>query len=195
MLDKKKMAALFAPIVVVALAAGVAADAEATRDRFVFTPAAVGESNSTDKGPWEIVVTRWSTDDEREAVMSAVGTDAPDRLRDVIARGQDAGYISLPGYLRYTLRYAHRIPRADGGEDIVLATERPIWWWWDSTRSMASTKAPVSVIQLRLSPDGSGEGKLSLESPIGRDGNAKSIVLEQYGSQPTLLTGVRRATT
>jgi hypothetical protein len=53
---------------------------------------------------------------------------------------------------------------------------------------------PFTLIELRIGSDGKGEGKLSLATQIIPDRDTKEIVLENYASQPVLLTSVRRAT-
>jgi hypothetical protein len=192
MLDRK-FVRVAVPAAVIALATVVVSANDEAGDRFTFTPAKATESGSSDKGPWEIVVTRWSSDADRAAAVEAAADNAPDRLHNAIARGPAAGYIRWPGYLQYTLRYAHRIQRPDGGEDIVLATDQPVWTWWDPAHSPASTKVPFTVIQLRLDKQGGGEGRLSMASRIGSDKTAKGIVLEEFAAQPALLNSVRRA--
>jgi hypothetical protein len=191
----RKIAFLFMPAAAVALLTAVAPDTATAADRFTYTPANAAQSSSSDKGPWEIVVNRWSGEGERDLVVSAAGQNSPGLLQHAISRGQDLGSIKWPGLLHYTIRYAHRIPRPDGGEDIVLGTDQPIWMWWDKSHADDSDKHPYSVIQLRLNGAGSGEGKLSLASPIAGDTESNGIVLQDYASQPVALLDVRRATT
>lgn len=101
-------------------------------------------------------------------------------------------HILLPGNLQYTLRYAHRVSRPDGGEDIVVATNRPIWWW-DPARPSDAMKQDFTLIQHRLDNRRAGEGYLSAPvSTVGSNKEAGTIVLQDYASQPTLLNDVRR---
>jgi hypothetical protein len=175
------------------LAAGALALAAGTTvERFTFTTASAPTGGSPEQGRTELVVTRWSDEAERERVLNAAAEGTP-QLGRAIAAGWDAGYLRLPGNLHYTLRYAHRASRADGGEDVVVATDKPIWWWWDPARSAEATKQDFTIIQLRLNKEGEGEGKVSaVTSTIGSNKQTKTILLDDYTNQPALLTGVRR---
>lgn len=51
---------------------------------------------------------------------------------------------------------------------------------------------PFTLVELRIGPDGKGEGRLSLAATITADEQAGTIVLENYRGQPVHLTGVRR---
>lgn len=51
---------------------------------------------------------------------------------------------------------------------------------------------PFTVIQMHMNPDGQGEGRLSLATKIIADKKRQTIILENYGIQPVLLTNVRR---
>lgn len=91
-------------------------------------------------------------------------------------------------------RYADRIPRPDGGEDVVLATDRPVWLWWEGN-STPVTPLAVSqgtIVQLRLGKDGRGEGKLSPVVTVRASKEGKTIALEDYAKQPVVLTDVQR---
>ena len=99
------------------------------------------------------------------------------------------GYMHWPGGLDYTLRYAYRIQRPDGGEDVVLATDQPISLWWDSGYSTPSASQSI-VIQLRLNKDGRGEGKLGTKVVASQ--NAKTFVVDDFATLPATLLDVQR---
>jgi hypothetical protein len=176
---------------VLALSTGTTAQqAGQTSERFSFT--ASGMSTGADgEHRLNIVVRRWSTEAERDRVLAAL-TGSLDQPHHELRRMDEAGHIEWPGATRYTLRYAHQTTRPDGGQDIMLATEAPLWLWWDSTRAAASTKHPFTVVQLRLTKEGSGEGRLSLAGKIAADQTARSIVIENFAEEPAILTNVRR---
>jgi hypothetical protein len=73
----------------------------------------------------------------------------------------------------------------------VLATDRPIGFWEASHRPR-TIDYPFTLVEVRLNADGEGEGKLSLATKITADKDGKTVVLEDYGSQPVLLTSVKR---
>ena len=137
----------------------------------------------------DLVVNRWATDAERGDLL-ARAAESPDQVQSGLSQATEAGYIKWPGGLQYIFRYAHRVPRPDGGADIVLATDRPMWMWWDAQKSGASAKDPFTVLQLRLNKNGVGEGKLS--GKINGNNDAKTIVIDNFDGEPTHLSDVRR---
>ena len=166
------------------------AQTDSAKERFTFVAANGSKAGPSGEGRLELVVTRWSSDAERDRVRSVV-TEGPDKLLNAFHDSYMTGWIHWPGNLDYTLRYARRTLRPDGGEDLVLVTDAPIWLGWEPALSTRGTEAPFTVIQLRLNKEGTGEGKVYLGTKIRSDKDA-GIVLEDDASQPTLLTDIRR---
>jgi hypothetical protein len=177
---------------VLAFSTVVLAQTNTGKERFTFTALNGSKAGPSGNTRLELVVNRWSNDTERHRVYSVLSADGSDKLADALAALPDAGYIYWPGNLEYIVRYAHRLPRPDGGEDVVLAADAPMSLWWDSTISMPSTPPRFTVIQLRLNKDGRGEGKLSLTTKVIANKEAMTFVLEEYAKQPTILIDVQR---
>jgi hypothetical protein len=79
----------------------------------------------------------------------------------------------------------------EGGEQIVIATDRPIGFW-EAVQRPRTIDYPFTLIEMRIDNEGVGEGKLSLATKIVYDQRREQIVLENYSSQPVMLTKVRR---
>jgi hypothetical protein len=96
----------------------------------------------------------------------------------------------------YSIRYAYHMKQPDGSERVILATDRRLspWnlLWKPVSDSGSTTDYEFSVIELRIGPQGSGEGKASLTSPVSVDGGAKSIALDNYSSLPVVLKNLKR---
>jgi hypothetical protein len=95
----------------------------------------------------------------------------------------------------YSIRYAYRVATPDGSERIILATDRRLGAWnnaWKTVAGSTTLDYPFSVIELRLTATGPGEGKASLTTPINVDNAAKSIALENYPDAPVVLKAVKR---
>src|SRR5262245_12366711 len=52
------------------------------------------------QGPIEITVERWSTDGERDKLMSVLLNEGPEKLLDVLQDMRHVGYFNAPGQLR-----------------------------------------------------------------------------------------------
>jgi hypothetical protein len=171
------------------------AQTSTVQERFTFTALNGSKAGPSGGNRLELVVHRWSDNAERERVYSVLADSGQDKVADAVAALPEAGYIHWPGNLEYIVRYANRIPRSDGGEDVVLAADAPMSLWWDPAISTSSASPRFTVIQLRLGKDGRGEGKLSLATKVTANNETKTFALEDYAKQPAILTDVQRERT
>ena len=137
-----------------------------------------------------MVVTRWSTDDEQDMLMATLFDRGPEALLDELRETRRVGYIRPPNCLGYDLRFAKEIPEKDGGRRVVLVTDRPIDFW-EAANQPRSIDYPFTVIELRLTRDGEGEGRMSIATKITGNRVFDLIELEDYATQPVQLMGVR----
>jgi hypothetical protein len=150
-------------------------------------------TSTSNESRLEILVDQWSNDADRDRLLSVLKDEGSENLTKAFWNGPAAGHLYWPGNLEYTIRFAHRMPASDGGEDIVLATDYPISLWWDSSMPAPKTFDHGTVIQLHLNKDGRGEGKLALNSRLTASKDGKSFVIEDYGKQPVVMADVQRA--
>ena len=173
----------------------IAAAAQTHGGREKFTAFAVNLDGTaiapTGAGVVEMLVERYSTDAERDRLLKALTEKGPEKLLDTLQSLPRVGYIRTPNSLGYDLHYARKAPLPEGGERVILATDRYIGFWEAANRPR-TIDYPFTVIELRLNRDGVGEGKMSIATRITMDGEKKQIELENYGTQPVLLNNVRR---
>jgi hypothetical protein len=143
------------------------------------------------QGVVDITVERWSTPAERDKLMTVLLTEGPDKMLDVLQDMRHVGYFNTPGNLRWDLRFAWKTPQPDGGDRVVLATDRRISFREAATQAR-TLDYPFTIIELRLNKDGEGEGMMSLATKIIADKEANTITLENWGTQPVSLKAVRR---
>ena len=155
-----------------------------------FTAGAVNTNNGG-TGTVELVIERWSTEGDRNVLVRTLLDKGSDELLDDLQDMPRIGYIRIDGGLGYDLHYAHVTQGEDGGERIVLATDRRIGFW-EATNQPRSIDYPFTVIELRLNRDGEGQGKMSLATRITADKEKNSVTLENYDQQPVLLQSVKR---
>lgn len=139
----------------------------------------------------DIVVNRWSTDSERDRLMSVMLERGPDKLLDTLQDLPRVGYFRTPDSLGWDIHFARKMKGEDGGERVTLITDRRIGFW-EASRQPRSIDYPFTVIELRLNGDGEGEGKMSVATKIIADKQSNTIVLENYDLQPVLLNNVKR---
>lgn len=141
-----------------------------------------------DKGKIDITVERWSTPEERAALVAAFQKGGQDALLEALKKLPKVGSINVPQTPAYDLRYAYKFPAENGGSTLVIATDRRILPGevWDQTRS---TDYPFELIEMHLDAQGRGEGTLSWATRmgVGKDGN---LELEVFGDSPVMLTKI-----
>ncbi len=143
-----------------------------------------------------VEVTGWSPDAEREkiiALMEKGPNDVLAALREMPSKGRI--WRSGSSFGTY-VRYAVRIPEPTGGERVILAVDQDLSDW-NAEFSGAATKStsPFTVIELRITPKGTGEGKLSVGSKVAVDAANKTLALENYATAPLVLKSVKKEST
>jgi hypothetical protein len=142
-------------------------------------------------GSIDIVVNRWSTDKDRDRLMSVMMEKGPEKLLDALQDMPRMGYIKTPDSIGWDLHFARKMPGKDGGERVVLVTDRRIGFW-EARNQPRSIDYPFTVIELRLNRDGEGEGKMSIATKIIPDKENNIVTLENFDIQPVLLTNIKR---
>ena len=143
--------------------------------------------------PLTIEVLKWSTDADRDRLTSVYAWYGD---KEVPAAMPTVGYLWTSASAGYSIRYAYRIAEANGGQRIILMTDRKLGAWtpeaWKPTGTATPDDTAFSVIELRVNRAGQGEGKTSLTTKVTFEAASKSIALENYGAQPVILKGVTR---
>ena len=160
-------------------------------ERYVANAINIGTPGRAAAGTVEMAVERWSTDAEHDRLMAVLLEKGPDKLLDELQKLPRVGYIRTPNSIGYDLHYARKAPGEDGGEHVVLATDRYITFW-EAVNRPRTVDYPFTLIELHIGPEGKGEGKMSIATKIMHDTEKNEIVLEDYQSQPVLLTEVRK---
>lgn len=145
-------------------------------------------------GPVEFVIDRYSTDAERDRLLKILQDQGPDKLLSELQKLPRIGSFRTPNSIGYDLKFARKMPGDDGGEKITLITDRYITFW-EARNRPRTIDYPFTLIEVRMGPEGKGEGKMSLATRITYDKKNNTIVLEDYKSQPTLLNEVKREAT
>jgi hypothetical protein len=141
-------------------------------------------------------IARWSTDMERDQLYTSVQSSGDMGLLGLLQKAPTIGYVWTTESAGYPLRYAYRVPMPDGGDRVILAIDRQLGSFepqrWKLTGSGPLTDYPFTVIELRVTKAGMGEGKSSLNSKVIADSTAKTIALDSYAAAPILFQGVKK---
>jgi hypothetical protein len=173
--------------VVGGLAVGVMAQSNSPGERYSASAVDMDRGTQTQV---QIVVDRWSSEAQRTRLLDVLSTKGPEKLLDALQGQPSVGYIRTTSSLGWDLRYAHRTPGEDGGENVVLATDRPIALW-ETANQTRTLDYPFTVIELHLNNDGEGQGMLSTAAKITRDKKTGDVTIENWGTQPIRLMQVK----
>ena len=116
-------------------------------------------------------------------------------LTAAIGKAPTLGYIWTSDITGYSIKYARQVSLPDGGERIILATDRRLGAYsaaWTPATPVPATDYEFTLIEIRLNAKGSGEGKTSLITKVIVDQDAKTIALDDYTAAPAMLQNVRR---
>ena len=154
-----------------------------------FTASAINMNRGA-AGTIDIVVNRWSSDAERDKLMAVMLNKGPEKLLDALQDMPRMGYFRSGSNLGWDIHFARRAPNPDGGERVILITDRRISFG-EAVNQPRSIDYPFTVIELRMNRDGEGEGKMSIATKITVDKDSNMITLENYDIQPVMLTNVK----
>jgi hypothetical protein len=95
----------------------------------------------------------------------------------------------------YAVKYAYHASLPDGGERIILATDRRLGAYTTAWKPVAATPATdyeFTLIEIRLDSKGLGGGKTSLTTKVILDSEARTVALDDYAATPAILQNVKR---
>ena len=143
-----------------------------------------------------IRIERWSTDEERNALLAIVKEEqnvnrANQALLRELQRLPRVGTIRDTTSLAWDLRFAQQSPLPEGGRQIVIGTDRPIGFW-EARNQPRTIDYPFTILELRLDKANQGEGKMLADTRISVNQKTNTLVLEHYDISPVRLNQIRR---
>jgi hypothetical protein len=147
----------------------------------------------------DIRVDTWSTEAERQKLIATFLDKGQDKLLAMLKDLKVKGRLRIPGRqgpdpnqtrLGWDLRFAMRTPLEDGGTRILIATDR--YMSFAEVRNQPRTvDYPFTFLDIRLTKDGTGEGKMAVATQLQFDKKKNTIVFENYSTEPVRLTNVK----
>ena len=138
-----------------------------------------------------ITVNRWSTAAERENALTILREKGPNGLLELLQKSSRVGSLRTTESIGYDLRYAIQDPLPEGGRRVLLVTDRPLGFY-EARNRPHTIDYPLTVIEMSLKPDGTGQGTLSLAARMLPAG--KNIVVENFDTQPIRLNRIQTRT-
>jgi hypothetical protein len=139
----------------------------------------------------QITITRWTTDEERNALLQALTEKGQEDMIKVLQKQKETGFLRLPNTRGYRLYYAYQIQK-DNKRRIVLATDRPVTMA-EAWRNGRSQDYAITMVELLLDENNKGEGTLGFALKLKFDPETKQLAIENYGTDPVQLKAVTKA--
>jgi hypothetical protein len=141
-------------------------------------------------GTLDIVVERWSTDEDRDQLRSMLIEKGSDALLKALQKLKPrAGFIRSSTSLGWDIQYAREQVNDDGSRRIIIATDRPLTFW-ELANKPRSADYEFTLAEIRLSKEGKGEGKLVPAAKITWNQDKRTIEIENYSNEPVRLSQV-----
>ena len=136
----------------------------------------------------DIAISQWSTDQDHRLLARTILERGPAGVLDLLCGYPSLGTIAVAGGSEIAIRYAWRVPDAEGGERIYLASDEPISLMGSHFNGIAYP--PFYFVELRLDRHGDGMGKLSDNVRLSVDQGRNVIELRDYDRRPLQLVMV-----
>ena len=141
-------------------------------------------------GTLDIAIERWSTPEEAARLRDILAEKGADDLLEALQKIKPrAGYIQRTGQLGWDIHFAQQVVASNGSRRIILATDRPMSFF-EAANQTRSADYAFTLAEIRLGPDGKGEGKLVPAAKIDYDKEGNTLEIENYETEPTRLTQV-----
>jgi hypothetical protein len=139
----------------------------------------------------EITLDKWSSDDERAKLLATV-PQGQDTLLRALQKLPVKGRVRIPGWtgpdpqyyrLGWNLRYAWHEPLPEGGERIVIATDRQMSFR-ETVNNPRTVDYPFLLMHIHLSKDGTTcEGQMVAFAQIRFDKKKNVMEIENDGTE------------
>jgi hypothetical protein len=135
-----------------------------------------------------ILVQELTTDGEVDELVATLKSKGQDGLVSAMENIKDKGRVAPTGSVGTGMRVVRIRPTKDGGQHIVLATNRPISFpeLYNGTRS---TNYKIGIVTLDVDKDGKGTGSLAPLCKV-KFNKKNELEIEHYGQKPFRLANV-----
>ena len=185
----------------VCLAVGPRPDAGATgavSERFVAK--APSDTDPAGASYIEILIQRWSTDEDRDDLRATLLERGPDALLPALHKvlRRPAGVVLIPGIpgagARARTRQARNVLFARDvetpkGRQVIIATDQ--YLAFGAPTKEWSFDYEFTLLDIRFGSDGTGVGKLARPGKVVYNKETKIIEIDNYAAQPVRLTEVK----
>jgi hypothetical protein len=157
-----------------------------------YSAVAIGQAGATAGKTFSLAISvqELTSDGEVDELVATLRNKGQDGLVSAMENIKDKGRVAPTGSVGTGMRLVRIRPGKDGGQHIVLATNRPISFpeLYNGTRSR---DYKIGIVVLDVDKDGKGTGTLSPLCKV-RFNKKNELEIEHYGQKPFRLANVQR---
>jgi len=191
MSQKNRVGTAVSLAVAAALALPMAASTALAKDEAILRLRAFAiDMNNSRTGSIDIVIERWSTEEEIQKLRGVLIEKGGDNLLPALQKIKPrCGYARTSNSLGWDLQFARETVMSDGTRKIVVGTDRPMGMW-ELRNAGRSTDYEFSLAEIRLPADGKGQGKAIPRAKLSFDKEKNTLEIENYEQQPVRLNEI-----
>ena len=191
MSQKNRVGTAVSLAVAAALALPMAASTALAKDEAILRLRAFAiDMNNSRTGSIDIVIERWSTEEEIQKLRGVLIEKGGDNLLPALQKIKPrCGYARTSNSLGWDLQFARETAMSDGTRKIVVGTDRPMGMW-ELRNAGRSTDYEFSLAEIRLPADGKGQGKAIPRAKLSFDKEKNTLEIENYEQQPVRLNEI-----
>lgn len=147
----------------------------------------------------DIRIREWTTEEERQQVLAEIKEASAQSARNrnrAVARAlrgaSTVGTMNLRNTTGWPIRYSRHMELPDGGQRIMLATDRPVSFAEALSQGAVVGDFDVTMVELTLDAEGNGEGTISVGTEVRWNDQSGKLEVTNFSTQPVRLTNVRR---
>ena len=141
-------------------------------------------------GVVQISIDRWSTDAERQSLLTSLATKGPDATMTALMKLPQVGFIQTPSSMGYALFYARQNTLPDGSRQVVIATDRALTFG-GMMRQGTFSDYDYSMVEMHFPKGGGkGEGKLILAGKAEINPKTQKFQINNYMGEPVMLKDI-----
>jgi len=151
----------------------------------------VNLNNAVRTNSIDIVIERWSTPEETSNLKAILVESGDDKLLSALQKIKPrCGFARTSTSLGWDIYFARETELPGGGRKIVLVSDRPVGMW-EARNSGRSMDYQFSLAEIRIGPDGKGEGKAIPRAQVTFNKEKNTLEIENYDREPVRLNEIK----
>ncbi|MBW2278070.1 MAG: hypothetical protein JRF63_11285 [Deltaproteobacteria bacterium] len=134
-------------------------------------------------------IDQYSTEQEILELLALLKKDGQDAVIEALWDMEEKGWIKVGNSLGYHVAIIRSF-ESEGGRVIRVLTDRPIQFV-ESMRGLRSKDYPFGIIEVRIGPDGTGNGVL-IAAAKAKFTDKGQVEIESFGTQPIKILNLKQ---